>query len=365
MGEAFITRRGGFGGGLNFRVLGGTSAPTGPKENDIWINTDKEVTGYIFSATDGGTDRKFSVEAVAENNGKYIDSNGALATNQSYCVSGYTELPKGTESIIVYNGTATSAGAYYEFCDKNKNRISLVNRKAGTATYEVPQNTAYVRLTLRTSEDNFTFTAVVPYVELAEGMVSIFTGTSSPAEFNALKKNGITVYPISAKQYVSGAWVEKTAKSYQNGAWVDWILYFLNGSNLYTDITGGWVCKYDSGHVSVAETRAQGLYAKQTTASGAYYHSWYTKNKIDVTNIKTLYAKLTTTKVGRARLGLHSNNTSTSGTDFSTGKVESEWLDGEITIQYDVSNVTGSHYIKLSYQNGDGAEVCWSEVRYE
>lgn len=44
----------GFGGGgalLNFGVVSGTAAPTYPRENTIWVNTDKKITGYYFSAT--------------------------------------------------------------------------------------------------------------------------------------------------------------------------------------------------------------------------------------------------------------------------------------------------------------------------
>lgn len=55
----------------------------------------------------------------------------------------------------------------------------------------------------------------------ATGMVWIFTGTTSTVEFNALKENGIMVYPMSAKQYVSGAWVDKIVKIYQGGAWTE------------------------------------------------------------------------------------------------------------------------------------------------
>lgn len=125
------TNTGGGGvGGLNFQVIGGTTAPNNPKENTIWVNTSTKITGWVFSATQ----------------------------------------PTG-----------------------------------------------------------------------ATGMVWISIGTSSPAEFNALKKNGIQVYPMSAKQYVRGAWVDKTAKSYQNGAWV----YWWNGhlyeyGNFHERVTGGW-----------------------------------------------------------------------------------------------------------------------------
>lgn len=53
MADCFITRRGGGGsGGLNFEIVGGTTQPTNPKENTIWINTDEEITGWVFSAAE-------------------------------------------------------------------------------------------------------------------------------------------------------------------------------------------------------------------------------------------------------------------------------------------------------------------------
>ena len=39
------------GGGLNFQVVGGTTQPEIPKENTIWVNTDTDITSYVFSAT--------------------------------------------------------------------------------------------------------------------------------------------------------------------------------------------------------------------------------------------------------------------------------------------------------------------------
>ena len=54
MGKCFLH---GNGGGrkdaaLNFSIVGGTSAPANPSDNTIWINTDKDITGWIFSATE-------------------------------------------------------------------------------------------------------------------------------------------------------------------------------------------------------------------------------------------------------------------------------------------------------------------------
>ena len=42
---------GGGSGGLNFTVVGGTTAPSNTKENMIWVNTSTKITSYIFSAT--------------------------------------------------------------------------------------------------------------------------------------------------------------------------------------------------------------------------------------------------------------------------------------------------------------------------
>lgn len=39
------------GGGLYLRVVGGTSKPTSPRENTIWINTSAAISGYVLSPT--------------------------------------------------------------------------------------------------------------------------------------------------------------------------------------------------------------------------------------------------------------------------------------------------------------------------
>lgn len=119
-------------GGVNFKVVGGTTEPASPKENTIWVSTSDTITGWAFSVTE-------------------------------------------PESPV-------------------------------------------------------------------EGMVWISTGTSSTVAFNALKKNTVQVYPISAKQYIDGEWVSVEAKSYQGDQWVDW----WDNSSLYKEgnefaaITGGW-----------------------------------------------------------------------------------------------------------------------------
>lgn len=46
-----ITNARGGGSSLNFKVVGGTTQPTSPGENTIWVNTSVSITGWVFSAT--------------------------------------------------------------------------------------------------------------------------------------------------------------------------------------------------------------------------------------------------------------------------------------------------------------------------
>lgn len=80
------------------------------------------------------------------------------------------------------------------------------------------ENTIWVNTS--TAITDYVFEATQPTA--ATGRVWILTGASSQVMFNALKKNWLYVYPISVKQYVNGAWVDRTAKSYIGGKWVDW-----------------------------------------------------------------------------------------------------------------------------------------------
>lgn len=77
--------------------------------------------------------------------------------------------------------------------------------------------------------------------ELTEGMVWILVGNESAVEFNALRKNGLQVYPLGAKQMVDGTLVYVTAMIYQNGEWVQWWNgeLFDNGDQ-WESVTGGW-----------------------------------------------------------------------------------------------------------------------------
>ena len=96
---------------------------------------------------------------------------------------------------------------------------------------------------------------------MAEGDVWFPVGTSSTVEFNALKKNGIQVCPLSAKQYVSGALKDVKAKSYIGGKWVEWIVYVFDSNSDASEftvkkITSNGSVSFESGKIVISFTEA-------------------------------------------------------------------------------------------------------------
>ena len=212
---------------------------------------------------------------------------------------------------------------------------------------------------------SYIFSAAQPAGE--EGMVWIATGTTSTVEFNALKKNGITVYPMGAKQYVSGAWVDKTAKSYKNGEWVEWIpegmLYYRG--NECDPVTGGW-----SAFVGYSDSYTLGSYTEGSDRITLKLNgdkkcvSAAPANKIDLTKASTLIVNVKRVP-SEANHGLYVTSVrSNSSCDKAVAKLE-ELKVGENVL--DVSSLNGSYYIVLNIvmwgSSTDRLE--FDEVRYE
>lgn len=135
-----------------------------------------------------------------------------------------------------------------------------------------------------TAINGWVFSATEP-TEPVEGMVWITVGTSSTVEFNTLKKNAIQVYPLSAKQYVDGAWVDVPAYSYQGGEWVSWntdLVIFKAGTGAVQEYT---TKKGDSGAISVTASKIAIDYTGNGNGSDVVY---YTKSKFNTSGYSTL-----------------------------------------------------------------------------
>lgn len=218
--------------GLNFEVFGGTSKPTNPKENTIWVDTDS-IHSWAFSAT-------------------------------------------------------------------------------------APEN----------PEDD---------------MVWFSVGSSSSAAFNALKKNSVMVYPLYAKQYVSGAWVDRTAKSYQNGGWVEWLTDFIlvdtNGvRDGYTKRGAtNTTCTVNSNNIVVKYSGGSGSTAQFSWAD------------IDVTEYKVLEFTLT----GVSFIG------SSKSIEFYVRDAASVTATGAGTYELDISKVSGFQQVGFNSQGASFTVTDW------
>lgn len=210
-----------------------------------------------------------------------------------------------------------------------------------------------------------------------EGMVDYDVwfpvGTSSSVEFNALKKGGIQVYPLSAKQMVSGVLKDVTAKSYIGNEWVEWIQYLYNNGNTYDAITGGW----DSS-LSISKFNAYNLTHKNAefgntsiifdlTSAGNFTYIPITSGLIDLSDSKTIYIDYTVkSKCYGAFLGVSSSKNIASVNEPDI-PAKIKFLDtaspiGKATIDFDVSGTpTGKYYVVVwSYVGGsDDVRGCF------
>lgn len=231
---------GGGSGGLNFRIVGGTSEPSNPRENLIWVNTDVKITSWVFS----------------------------------------TDEPENPES----------------------------------------------------------------------GMVWILSGTSSTVEFNALKKNAITVYPSVAMQYVDGEWIFATAKTYQNGKWAEWTKYLYNKGDECTGITGGWetINGRTDGYTITGTYKNNGDSYTLTANTAKTCVTRITKSKIDFADVNTLSIVILSA-TGRFFNVLITTSTNTVSDQVANLRCE----EASGVFQLDVSNLSGMYYVCVQRLNGD------------
>lgn len=184
-----------------------------------------------------------------------------------------------------------------------------------------------------------------------EGMVWISTGTDSPAEFNALKKNGIQVYPVYAKQYIGGAWVDKTAKSYQGGEWVDWMLRIYDNGF----INEGAIGRFEqvvaaAGRLTWEANKIVFSYINE----GGRYVTIYTKKPIRVDSYKKLYIDVSNVTVGTNGVfiaGLRSTPEASenvpSASSFAASVSTNKSISKQV-LDVDISNVSGDYYIQIA-----------------
>lgn len=269
----------GFGGGgalLNFNVVNGTTTPTNPKENTIWVNMASPITSWYFGADEPNV---YNVQPLFYNS----------ATDRWHLVAPH---PLREGDIINFTIPVTVEGTYEairiydistgkDYCVRQTTGSAVTAWSAGTKV-SVRISNEVIRIGDWSGHGTAYLVAWEEYYH-EEGTLWITTGSSSSVAFNALKKNGLKVYPISAKHYRSGVWVEKPAKIYQNGAWsgfIDWDTYLYRYDHPNNP---AWV---GLANTTVSTNDDGILIAKSTTMST--HCSFGMAEAIDVTNVSAI-----------------------------------------------------------------------------
>ena len=209
-----------------------------------------------------------------------------------------------------------------------------------------------------TTMTSWVFSATEP-TEPGVGMVWISIGTSSAAEFNALKKNVLQVYPQSAKQYVGSKWEDKTYFTYQNGEWVSPKIYLFCGTDHggkgdVSSLTGGWetivAVDYETYPEPVVDSKK--IYLTSEPFPNGTECCVGTKNKIDLTDYSVIRFTLTIDNSEDANSGFW---VSPDDRYWDSDEKVAEVHDvpaGTTTVDINVSAVNGAYHINFGSWHG-------------
>lgn len=242
-----------------------------PLENIVWVNTSTAVSSWDFSSSQPlrrsksknlnvypyvQTTHTDSGITWTDNGDGAVKANGTCtATDYFRCQApSYPELnfnlPAGTYTISCSN-TSDGVITYEAILTYGDGSTKTYICKGSPVTFTTTKDAtvrSHIKVYKGATLSNITLN---PQVEKgssatsfvkgdATGHVWITSGASGPAEFNALKKNGIMLQPLSAKQYNGSSWVDKTIKIYA-GKWVGgWNGDLYKAGDEVTSITGGW-----------------------------------------------------------------------------------------------------------------------------
>lgn len=190
------------------------------------------------------------------------------------------------------------------------------------------------------------------------GRVWISTGIDSTVEFNALKKNGIQVYPISAKQYVSGAWADRIAKSWNGGKWVDFINYLFHSG--YGAVASFKLGSEYNAYDPVITNEAFTFKENYNTGNGNFAYA-VTEEPINITNVSAVFVRATITSSAKdLRFGTTSNNNADASSP-SDGYTTMRDANKESVYSFNTSTIFGSRYVKFVGNNGATITDIWYE----
>lgn len=145
-----------------------------------------------------------------------------------------------------------------------------------------------------------------------------------------------------------------------NAVW-DGYLYKLGDE--YNTITGGWRVNTATQNTGTTTKNATNLHMVSPSSPTAYFASFETTNKIDLTNINTIYVNWSGSMTSTGFVAL---TVSTSANEIGGGA--GQWFlrqTGTFTNRTDslnVSALTGLHYVQLRAQTGAVGQTATMDV---
>lgn len=198
----------------------------------------------------------------------------------------------------------------------------------------------------------------------SEGLVWFVTGLASPVEFNAVKLGELRVYPLVCKQYVSGAWAQKSAKSYVNGAWTDWVTLLYYDGNEYDDLTGGWRAtnvnwRGNNGTTPTFSHSSEDDHMRVSLTSGGNASGIIqTTDKINLTNYSKLCAEVnhSAIRTGDGIIAVDGITAAKVSSPDALGQFSADYSEERHVYTADISELSGLYYIgvRVSSTNSSG-----------
>ena len=230
-----------------------------------------------------------------------------------------------------------------------------------TATRTVDVNADYaVTITYFSATINITYPANSNCVVTNSGgqTVASDTNTGSSAKTWTATVGATGTYTITAtstsdSSKTKSTTVDITADGQSESVELDYFTYYYNKGDTCDSVTGGWVKTGTGGSLNFNSASMTLVVNSLQNATNAA-----TTNKVDLTNIKTLYfsVKSATTypipgypRIGIATINNPKANTTSGWTATNTLSSSSSFR----TVSIDVSSCTGSYYIIFGGVNGD------------
>jgi hypothetical protein len=194
------------------------------------------------------------------------------------------------------------------------------------------------------------------------GMVWIAISTRGRNVFNALKKNGIAISPMSAKQYVNGAWQAREAQIYIDGELRDFVQYLVkSGVPIFPiELMGkSYNASYQGEWTSANSIPGDGFI---TVAGASYGYGIAYVADVDLTAFTTLTIEGSFKRSSGATVKLIVWDKL--GTYIMDNVVRSGDLpQGAGKVSLDVSGLTGSHVVGISSASMDEQQIAnfWLE----